>query len=208
MISRRRFMGQKSNDNYVELEYIEGTGTQYIDTGIIPGGITDCNIIITTSCFSTRFLFGCRNSTTGTNQGRFAYYINLLESNKQTNPQYGNNNYVLYNNIADLTNKTVIQFGLDGFWQNGVKICNLEGSPTNNYSIFLLSCNTSGTQSQPCLNAKIYGCQIYSHGAKGQKIMDLIPVLDSNKTPCFYDKISNKFLYNKGTGEFLYKHKE
>lgn len=218
MISRRRFIGQKSNDNYVELEYIGGNGTQYIDTGIIPGKLNNCNLIITAKCDTRKaFLFGCRNSTTGDNQGRFAYYPAELEVGSPTNPQYGNTNYIRYTNAIMLSQKFTIQFGTDGFWQIGVdyndqqkntKICNLSGSPTNDYSIFLLSCNTSGARSQPCLTARIYGCQIYSHGAKGQKIMDLIPVLDSNKVPCFYDKISNEFLYNKGTGKFLYAYKE
>lgn len=207
MISRRRFMGQKSNDNYVELEYIGGDGTQYIDTGIIPGKLNNCNLIITARCHTRKaFLFGCRNSTTGDNQGRFAYYPAELEVGSPTNPQYGNTNYTRYANAISLAHKFTIQFGTDGFWQNNTKICNLSGSPTNDYSIFLLSCNTSGARSQPCLKAEIYGCQIYE---AGKKIMDLIPVLktDSN-VACLYDKVKHKFLENVGTGDFSYAYKQ
>ena len=49
---------------------------------------------------------------------------------------------------------------------------------------------------------KLYNCKIYIDDIL---IKDLIPVLDKNNIPCLYDSISDKFFYNKGTGQFLYE---
>ena len=207
MVSRRRFMGQSQDSRYTELEYIESTGTQYIDTGICIGKYTNCVFVMTAACSTeNKFLFGSRNSTTGTNQGRFAYYVSSLQEGKQTNPQYGNTNIIAYNNVVDLTNKTTIRLGVDGFYQNDTKICSVSGSPTSKYSVYLLSCNTGGYVADARrMSAKLYGCQIYTGS---QKIIDLIPVFDNKiGVACMYDKISNEFLYNKGTGKFLYEYK-
>ena len=211
MVSRRRFMGQSQDSRYTELEYIESTGTQYIDTGICIGKYTNCVFVMTAACSTeNKFLFGSRNSTTGTNQGRFAYYVSSLQEGKQTNPQYGNTNIIQYNNAVDLTNKTTIKFSADGFWQNDTKICDIQsssGSPTSKYSVYLLSCNTAGYVADARrMSAKLYGCQVYQYGSL--KIMDLIPVFDNKlRKPCLYDKEYHKFYYNAGTGEFLYEYK-
>lgn len=36
-------------------------------------------------------------------------------------------------------------------------------------------------------------------------VYNLIPVLDLNGRPCFYDEVSGEFFYNQGTGEFGYE---
>lgn len=166
-------------------------------------------MIITAECSTAKaFLFGCRNSISGDNQGRYAYYLAALEKESQTNPQFGNRNYVNYKNAADLSQKTTIKFSINGFYQNNIKICDFldaTGSATNQYSIFLLSCNTSGTHSQPCMKAKIYNCKIYDNDVL---VRDMIPVLDKNDVACMYDKVNKKFYYNQGTGVFLYQEKD
>lgn len=212
MISRRRFMGQSQTPRYTKLEYIESTGTQYIDIGICPNKITNMSIVVTASCSTNTWLFGCRNSTSGNNQGRFGYYLAHLGAGQQTNPQYGNVNYINYNNAVNLTNKTIILCNSQGLYQNDIKICDFQrtnGSPTGDYSIYLLSCNTAGVPESNRISAKIYGCQVYAYSYPGgDKIMDLIPVYDNEKkVPCLYDNVYHKFYYNSGEGEFLYKPK-
>ena len=43
----------------------------------------------------------------------------------------------------------------------------------------------------------------FSHSINGEKISDLIPVIDWQHTPCMYDKVSGQFFHNAGTGRFL-----
>ena len=44
-----------------------------------------------------------------------------------------------------------------------------------------------------------YNFRLYDNDVK---IMDLIPVKDSNNIVCLYDKVSKTFFYNQGTGNF------
>ena len=37
------------------------------------------------------------------------------------------------------------------------------------------------------------------------RVVHLIPCLDTNAKPCYYDVVNKKFHYNKGAGTFLYK---
>ena len=45
---------------------------------------------------------------------------------------------------------------------------------------------------------RLYALKLY---VDGELILDYIPVLDINNRPCLFDKISNTFFYNQGTGE-------
>lgn len=49
----------------------------------------------------------------------------------------------------------------------------------------------------------IYYCKFYNES--GDLVLDLIPVLDLNDTPCLYDKVNGDMYYNQGTGEFNYE---
>ena len=49
-------------------------------------------------------------------------------------------------------------------------------------------------------NTKIYGVKIYRNNILEA---DIIPVVDLDDTICMYDKVSNRLLYNAGTGNFI-----
>ena len=46
---------------------------------------------------------------------------------------------------------------------------------------------------------KIYSCRIYENEVL---VRDFIPVKDTNEVACLYDRVENKYYYNKGTGTF------
>ena len=50
---------------------------------------------------------------------------------------------------------------------------------------------------------KLYGYSITN--SKGEYVQNLVPILDSNGTPCLYDIVKRRFHYNQGTGDFKYK---
>jgi hypothetical protein len=39
----------------------------------------------------------------------------------------------------------------------------------------------------------------------GEDVLHLLPILDQEGVPCMYDTVNKQFHYNKGTGQFLYK---
>lgn len=54
-------------------------------------------------------------------------------------------------------------------------------------------------------NNKPTECRIYRYWQKrdGNLIIDLIPILDSNNVACLYDRVRGRFLYNGGSGQFI-----
>lgn len=60
-----------------------------------------------------------------------------------------------------------------------------------------------GHRSGGGLKGKIYNVKFWDDRGL---VRDFIPVLDSNNKPALYDKVEEKFYYNKGNGEdFKYK---
>ena len=47
---------------------------------------------------------------------------------------------------------------------------------------------------------KIYYFQIYDNDTL---VRDFVPVLDYNGVPCMFDKVTETFFYNQGTGDFI-----
>lgn len=205
MVSRRRFIGQAQQTLYTELEYIEATGTQYIDTKYICSENTKIEIDFSISAYSIfHSLFGAAG-TKATN--RFVAQLYKMEEIQARIGDTGKRisfkfeigqRYVLIQSKQTLNlNGTEL-----GDWTND----NMRFAKDTD-SLFLMAINNkTPTNSYTYLfKGRIYGFKIYESNILA---MDLIPVLDSNKVPCMYDKISNEFLYNKGTGEFLYAYKE
>lgn len=185
---------------YVELEYIESTGTQWIDTGIYPDYINMPNV-------SSRFMFtdfgttdssilGNRESGGGGYQGLIIGHI--YSSNILYIRWYGGfwsvNNTTNINEILDFnTNK------------NDATITN--GDDVYQYTFV--------EKDYKCVNSKIalfttdygtwrgaYGkCRIYSFKIDGY--IDLIPIRKMDGDVCMYDKISGQFFTNKGSGQFI-----
>ena len=59
----------------------------------------------------------------------------------------------------------------------------------------------NGTRYQNAPLMRIYYCKIYDGDTL---VRDFIPVLDeTNQTPCLYDKVSETYFYNQGTGDFI-----
>lgn len=72
---------------------------------------------------------------------------------------------------------------------------------TSPFTIYLFACNTGGTVELESIGAmKIWYCKLYEDSVLKH---DFIPVIDLEGVPCFYDKITKKFFYNKGTGQFI-----
>lgn len=76
---------------------------------------------------------------------------------------------------------------------------------TEFYNIYLFTWNNANTPDSRGFVGRAYDFKIYDRDVL---IQHLVPVLDSNNIPCMFDKITQKFYYNCGTGDFLYGEKE
>lgn len=68
------------------------------------------------------------------------------------------------------------------------------------YNIHLFGLNRGGF-SKDRFFGRIYGFKVYD---KGELVQSLVPAWDDNGIVCMFDEVNNKYLYNQGTGDFLY----
>ena len=181
-----------------ELEWIESTGTQYIDTGIK-----------TTGSYSTKMKFQYTESNqNGTVFGVLAengsnYYGFDVTSNNNYRLWYGSGGspWVIFG-TSDLEQHTVLL-------KNGSIYLDNNTSPSATSSLTLTSqsrtmvlfaARFSGNPLYHPAKARIFSCKIWNNDTL---IQDLVPYKDPHGIVCMYDKVSRSFFYNKGTGDFI-----
>lgn len=192
MINRRRVFGGKSLPYDAEIEYLESTGTQWIDTGIKPTN---------TLSFSCTFdnpnntgnspgygnVFGSRLSSTNseyqlTKFGYSSVSVGIRNSNKGFNTSgihtvaFNGGTTITVDGITSTINKGTISSSIGNIVLFGISQGNV----------------TAVTQLQA---GKIYRCSFGS-------IRDFIPVRVGT-TGYMYDKISGQLFGNSGTGNFI-----
>ena len=199
---RRRLM-MSFEKKYTPVEYLESTGTQYIDTGVFGNE----NLVIQASYKlsdgnSVCYLFGAC-STYNTNAFAMSYnpmnnklYRYFIGTRTEL---YGSVNNDAFSNITDVQNSS--------FSKDKVVINTEEYNVTSRVPFSTPVTMTIFARKEP--NKVTYFSKIKLRSFKmisNEKIIkDFIPVLDSNNKPALYDKVENKFYYNEGSGEFLYE---
>ena len=186
---------------YTRLNYLESTGTQYIDLGVTPSEIAKMQLIfdyqITDDFTKNSILLGTYD---GSNWGFFQIFayvnydnIGFQFADKNTNTYVSKDN-VRKNININLLNKTIT---------------------INNYSPLLLTIDTSYAIRTNiylfCRNTKntanlFISARIYSFKIQNDDVLyrNFVPALDTANKPCLYDTVSKQPFYNEGTGEFLY----
>lgn len=184
-------------DGYVLCDYLESTGTQYIDTGYIPTINTDIKTRASIQYNAGSMpvaLFGYLSGNDPYNRYAVQYHKDFIYCAK--------GNIEAINDTIDYTKMCDIETQGDKYIYNGIKmsVAPLDFSVSNNLSIILFARQTTNVNRHS--KSKIEFFKIYENGVLVQY---LIPCLDNNRTPCMYDTVSGKTFYNKGTGTFKFK---
>lgn len=210
---------KKKQKDYIELEYLESTGTQYLNLNHIPTAETGAHIKVSTVDQDDMIICGSRNdanntrlflSSTYSNKvsdsvpsisiGRGTYiYLRTDSSFNSTSPIVYVPLNTVYEQYTNYKNSKVVRFIDPTRDITSVTIPELTFTP--NQPLYLFAGNVAGV-ARYNYKGKIYSCEI----TEGDKlVMDLIPVLNKNLVPCMYDKVSGKYFYNQGDGEFKWK---
>lgn len=179
-------------DGYTQVDYIQSSRTQYIDTGI--KGNENTKIIAKVNYLEAGMLIGDISTATSAISLYYAY------NNASSINRFGNKSAsgVIkdydYNNIHILqTNKNGIS--VDGTLLNNWGTVN-DFETTNN--MFLFRCNSSDRIG----SLKLYYCKIYNGNTL---VRDFIPCYrNSDNEVGLYDLVNNVFYTNQGTGVFIY----
>ena len=170
---------------YQEVEYLESSGTQYIDTGV--NGNEETKVLIR---FSSQenfcAIFGAQANQIGL----------TLNFGAQNNTRFGNVSMVGYNGCMDGQAHTII-LDKNGFLDNGI----VKWMPTlnsfNTANLYLFRANGAATTRQN----KIYMCDLYDEGVI---VKQFIPCYrKSDNEPGMYDLVNDVFYTNAGSGSFV-----
>ena len=205
MLRRRGLMTQCLGDipfGYKRCKFLKKSDTAYIDTGIIPDKSMDYDVVFDVeSIYSgTLYVFGSDSSyQNGFNLGCDFRNADGIRTCKFSPSLY--KTYIRLNSGVQYS----VQMCENQFTVNSKVFSAGSGSYVCAYSLILFGTNRNGkamVSDTYCKNLRIYSFTISKYG---KKIMNLIPALDRNGTPCMYDTVSKKTFYNAGTGEFLYE---
>jgi len=172
------------------IEYIEGTGTQWLTTGIQPDLTTVLKAGIMPTENTGEVLIG--NCTDDNHDWRLfnyggSFYYDF-DGARWNGDSLGQNIYAdieLGNYYAKKNGSTIF---------TGSTQVNL-GAWSNNDIYFLYK-----QDNQRISKARLYYLKIYKGGVL---VFDAVPVKDSNDVPCLFDFMSGNYIYNSGTGDFV-----
>ncbi len=185
-------MTPDADEKYTQLEYLQGTGTQWIDVGYTPNINTKIEAEIAVS--------GNTNNAMGMNYSGYS-----------GNVSFGASGEFLMASFGATTNNTVLKIPFDtefhsySISKEKIQIDSQSITPayTTNmkflkFNLFNYNTNWGGTYIASGMKIKSF--KIYENE---KTIMDLIPVKRYDGVLGMYDKHNDKFYTNSGTGNFV-----
>lgn len=181
-------------EGYTELEYIESTGTQYIDTGVMPNQNTRVVAdVYTESTSAIKGIFGSRSS--GTLNGFCVWQL----SNTSVGSYYGTLNNVV--SMSTVGVRLLIDKNKNITTVNGTETSVNTQTFTGLMSVHLFTVKQAdGTFPYAHMVGKFYSCQIWDNGTL---VRDYVPCLNPSNEVGLYDIVNGVFYGNSGTGYFL-----
>ncbi len=193
-----KFKGWKILTKYIPIQYIESTGTQYIDTEIFVN--SPIGLGVETRVEFTQFDVERAICGMAANGGAFelgtsstgqlflwntpGYEIDY-PSDMNLNTVYDISGSMTDSDIILTVNGTIYRSGKSAI-QNA----------NSNLIIFGHWLSNGGYPAK----LKMYYFKVYQNGVL---VRNFIPVKDLNGVVCMYDHISGQFFYNSGTGDFI-----
>lgn len=181
---------------YTLLEYIQSSGTQYIDTGFKPN--QDTQVIIDAEILSSNASGDRYISAVNTGSG---YWTMRMKSDLSgyaarypgaalTNITHSGDVYARH---TFNQNKNVVQI------DDGTAVTFTASTWSSPRTLPILCYRSSDSAYSGHINAKLYSCQIYDNGTL---IRDYVPVINPSGEYGLYDKVNATFYGNAGSGTF------
>lgn len=189
---------------YRQLNYIECSGVQFINTGVIPSPNLVWELDAQWVEFNDNNCFGYE-AWNGSENNRNIIRINFIKKNRLLSIVYGDipGGFTQFNLNADDTIRHVIHVENGKQSIDGVEVMHatMTKTGTNNVLFFAVG-HEDGAPQYWCAKARLY----YSWMKDGNALVrNFMPALRlSDNKPGLYDTVNGVFYTNAGTGEFLY----
>lgn len=179
-------------EGYTEVQYIQSSGTQWINTGFKPNQNTRAALTVDAKpSTAAAWLFGARNGNTDRTFG-------LLSYNSQYRSDY-NNSTEEYSTVTPSGKFTVDKDKNVTKFNGTIGVTAKSGVFQCTYPMFLFANNNVGTAAG-FGSFKLYVCKLFDNG---NLIRDFVPCVDPTGNAGLYDLVGGKFYGNTGTGVFL-----
>lgn len=179
--------------SYTQLEYIKGTGTQYIDTEFKPNN---------NSGYEIKFQMNATTNTVAI-MGAETTWKSVAYAMWAKHLAYGNNAITDQSWDSSNTNSPVIfTFDKTQFKKNNEVMYQFNSASFSClYNAYIFGTNRGGNFNEPSNSLSVYYCKIYDNGTL---IRDFVPAKrNSDNVLGLYDIVNNKFYTNAGTGTFI-----
>ena len=178
---------------YTRLEYIESSGTQYIDTGFKPNNNTrvllDLNTLSKPS--STASYFGTRTSSSSKN-----YSMLYASSSGKLRSDY---NSLYTQEFTFKTGRFTIDKNKETTTVDGLSLAYDNASFQCDYNLYIFANNNAGSVSWMS-SYRLYSCQVYDNDAL---IRDYIPALRADGIAGLYDAVNDVFYPSNSDSNFI-----
>ena len=181
---------------YTEVDYIEGTGTQYIDTGIYGSLDIEIKIQATNNNYSGQLLGDITTSNQAISCNFGVNNVGSRFGDKAANASL--NTFITYNVPF------ILKENKNGIYINDIQriAFNTETDFTTTNTLLLFNRNSNSGATTASWKGRLYYCQIYDGDTL---IRDFIPCYrNSDVKVGLYDLISKSFFENAGNGYFTY----
>ena len=185
---------------YTRLEYIESTGTQYIDTGYkMTSNYEELNMKFRfLSSYSGKTLIGTQDSSYS---GATLYSINIYQ-----NQLFVANSHNVWSWDATVGADYEIDVSANGasgsvLVNGAASSFNIKGNIDKKDNILIFCGDVAGTPNlSQAVSARLYFCKIYDNGAL---VRDFIPCKNASGVVGLWDNVNGKFYQNAGSGSFI-----
>lgn len=183
---------------YTQLEYIQSSGAQYINTGFKPTGATKVDITfqMLSQGSAQQSIFGARPGTSG----RFTVFTGYSTGDLQVDYNTAQSLASLNTEISGLNvnSKTTLSAS-NVLVVNGASIKTVSVVTfTSAYALFLFANNNAGAVQLPGA-MRLYECQVYDNGTLARSF---VPCKAPSGAIGLYDTVGAAFYANAGSGAF------
>ena len=184
---------RRSQLPYTPVAYLESTGTQYINTGVLPdfanGDEIEIKYTLASYTGAAPAVFGSRE--TGVKNGVYALANGGMVADSSGYSAFS----------VPASGSVTLRINDSQIIVNGTTTT-MPRRVTCGLPMFLFALNNYGTGTYGIFNGlKITEWTYRQNGAVAQH---LVPALDANNVPCLWDTVSNAAKYNAGSGTFNY----
>lgn len=175
---------------YTKLDYIESSGTQYINTGFKPNHKTRCVIDIENLSSAQAAFFGARASQTAAS---FTYFSLTATTGRS---DYGSSKQPM--TFPNTVGRYTVDQNKNVCTANGVTVTGTANTFQLTNNLYLMAVNQADAAIQNA-KLKLYSAKVYDNGTL---IRDFIPCKNASGTIGLWDNVNSVFYANAGTGAF------